>query len=237
MKAEDSREVLIFPELFNGESVTAFFTGKEPGVETEKIARIGGIDKGSIYTPIQQHTSEIIIVGSDPSPVVADAVLTEREGLMIGIHVADCVPILLYDRGRHLIGAVHAGWRGTASGILMKTIKTMVEKFSSIPSNILVAMGPSIRWCCYGVGLEVVEAVEKTTGPGEYIIQRDGKFCLDLPSANQHQAAIMGIKPENIWISGICTYCEHERFYSYRFSKDRGRQGGFIVMVSHICPR
>lgn len=233
VKDDKGSEVLIFPELFNQQPVRAFFTGKDPGIEPKKVSRIGGIDEEAIYTPVQQHTSEIIIVGSDLSPVVADAVLTEREGLMIGIHVADCVPILLYDKKKHFIGAVHAGWRGTSAGILIKTIKTMVEEFSSEPSDILLAMGPSIRWCCYGVGQEVVEAVEGATGTGEYVLFRDGKYCLDLPSANMHQAIRMGVRPENIWISGICTYCEHERFYSYRFSRDKGRQGGFIVMFDN----
>lgn len=222
-------EIIITPDIFKEEPVRAFFTGKEPGVDPDKIAKIGGLSRESLYTPIQQHTSEVIIIDSDLTPHVADAVITDIEGLIIGIHVADCVPVLLYDRRKKVIGAVHAGWRGTAAGILLKAIEAMKERFSSNPSDILVALGPSIRWCCYGVGYEVIEAVEKVTGDGEYILQRDGKFCLDLPSANRYQALKMGVLHENIWISEICTYCEHERFYSYRFSKDGGRQGGFIV--------
>ncbi|MFN3396855.1 MAG: peptidoglycan editing factor PgeF [Thermodesulfovibrionales bacterium] len=222
-------EVIITPELFEKEPVRAFFTGKKPGVDPDKIAKIGGIKKESLYTPIQKHTSEVIIVDPATNPAVADAVLTEKEGLMLGIHIADCVPILLYDKKKGVIGAVHAGWRGTASRILMKTIETMEERFSSDPSDILIAMGPSIRWCCYGVGYEVIEAVEKVTGEGEYMLQRDGKYCLDLPSANKYQALKAGIVPDHVWISNLCTYCEHERFYSFRFSKDGGRQGGFIV--------
>lgn len=222
-------EVIITPELFEKEHVRAFFTGREPGVNRDKIARIGGIKKESLYTPIQRHTSEVTIIDSVKAPVVADAVLTEKKGLMLGIHVADCVPILLYDKRIGVIGAVHAGWRGTATGILMNTIKIMTERFSSNPSDILVALGPSIRWCCYGVGYDVKEAVEEVTGEGEYILYRDGKYCLDLPSANKYQALKMGILLQNIWVSEVCTYCDHERFYSYRFSKDSGRQGGFII--------
>lgn len=222
-------EVIITPELFEKEPVRAFFTGKEPGVDPDKIAKIGGIKKGSLYTPIQKHTAEVIIIDSATNPVVADAVLTDREGLMLGIHVADCVPILLYDKKKGVIGAVHAGWRGTAAGVLIKAIEAMGERFSSDPSDILMAMGPSIRWCCYGVGYEVIEAVGMMTGEGEYVLQRDGRYCLDLPSANRCQALKMGMLPQNIWVSGICTYCEHERFFSYRLSKDGGRQGGFII--------
>ena len=227
--------VVIFPELFEKEPVRAFFTGKEIGIDPEKVVRISGINKGHLYTPIQQHTSGVIIIDSDLTPQVADAVLTDRDGLIIGIHVADCVPILLYDRKRRVIGAVHAGWRGTAAGILMKAIEAMGERFSSDPSDVLMAMGPSIRWCCYSVGSDVIESVERTTGNGDYILRRDDKYCLDLPSANKYQALRMGIPPNNIWISEICTYCEPGRFYSYRFSKDGGRQGGFIVKMPENC--
>lgn len=223
-------ETVIFPDLPLGELVQAFFTGKEPGVDSEKVTKIASVNKGSLYLPIQKHTSRIVILESDLSPVLADAVLTQREGIMIGVQVADCVPILLYDRNKQVIGAVHAGWRGTASGILMKTIETMIDRFSSKPSDIILAMGPSIRWCCYDVGYEVIEGVSKVTGQGEYVLQRDNRYYLDLPSANRHQAIKMGLRVKNIWVSGICTYCEHERFYSYRFSKDGGRQGGYIVL-------
>lgn len=224
------QETLIFPHIFNPKPVKAFFTGKIPGVDPEAISFYAGVGKNSIYTPIQKHTSEIIVLDSDLLPLVGDAVLTRREGLVIGIHVADCVPILLYDRNKKVIGAVHAGWRGTAGAILMKTIRIMIERFSSEPADILIALGPSIRWCCYGVGYDVIEAIKGVTGDGEYVMQRDDKYYLDLPSANRYQAFKMGVLPENIWISGICTHCEHERFYSYRSSRDRGRQGGFIVL-------
>lgn len=220
--------MVIFPEILSGSRVLAFFTSKKPGIEG--IERIGGINKGSLYLPIQKHTSRIVILESDLSPVLADAVLTQREGIMIGVEVADCVPILLYDRNKQVIGAVHAGWRGTASGILMKTIETMIDRFSSKPSDIILAIGPSIKWCCYDVGYEVIEGVVKVTGKGEYVLQRDDRYYLDLPSANRYQAIKMGVRVENIWVSGICTYCEHERFYSYRFSKDGRRQGGYIVL-------
>jgi len=224
-------KVLIFPEIFEGDPVKAFFTGKEPGADLARVADIGRIKKELIYTPIQRHTSEVIIIGSEPlpPPLIGDAVITGRKGIMLGIQVADCVPVLLFDRVKRVISAVHAGWRGTASGILIKTIMTMKERFSCNPLDLVIAMGPSIRWCCYKVGSEVIEAVTRITGEGEYILQRDVQYCLDLPSANRQQALKMGVPGENIWISEFCTFCEHERFYSYRFSKaETGRQGGFI---------
>jgi len=165
-------------------------------------------------------------------PRIGDAVITDRQGVLIGVQGADCVPILLYDRRTHATAAVHAGWRGTAAEIMKKTIGAMGERFSSSPSDITMAVGPAIRWCCYGVGYEVIDAVRKVTGAGDYFIVRADKYCLDLPAANRYQALSAGVLPENIWMSDDCTFCRSERYYSYRFAKGpTGRQGGFIGVV------
>jgi hypothetical protein len=159
-------------------------------------------------------------------------VITDRKGVVIGVQGADCVPILLHDRRTGATGAVHSGWRGTAAEILKKTIGAMGGRFSSSPSDITIAIGPAIRWCCYGVGYEVIEAVKKATGAGDYFMMKGEKYCLDLPMANRYQAVAAGVLPENIWMSEDCTFCLPEKYYSYRFAKGpTGRQGGFIVVV------
>ena len=135
----------------------------------------------------------MLVLDSDLSPRIADAVITGHKGILLGIQVADCVPVLLYDVKRNVIGVVHAGWRGTAASILKKTIETMRERFSSFPIDIKIAIGPSIRWCCYHVGYDVLESVEKATGNGEYHINRGGAYCLDLASANKYQAVSAGV--------------------------------------------
>jgi copper oxidase (laccase) domain-containing protein len=107
----------------------------------------------------------------------------------------------------------------------------MAQRHRSLPGDILIAIGPAIRWCCYKVGGEVLEAVAKETGKGRYHLERDGTLCLDLPSANWQQAVSVKIPGENIWLSEECTYCYPDKFYSYRYSKGpTGRQGGFIGM-------
>ena len=224
-------ETLIFPQIF-GRHVTAFFTGKSPGADPEGISRAASIDNQKIYLPTQKHTDKVLVLDSDLSPRIADAVITSNKGILLGIQVADCVPVLLYDVKRNVIGVVHAGWRGTAASILKKTIETMRERFSSFPIDIKIAIGPSIRWCCYHVGYDVLESVEKATGIGEYHINRGGAYCLDLASANKYQAVSAGVPKENIWVSDECTYCHPDKFYSYRFAKGTtGRQGGFIGII------
>lgn len=220
-------ETIISAEIF-GKKTKAFFTGKNPGADMDKIACIASVDKRHIYMPVQRHTDKVIILDSDMEPRVGDAVVTRRKDVLIGIQAADCTPILLYDAKTGCIGAVHAGWRGTAGGIIKNAINEMANFYSS-PSDILVAVGPCIRWCCYHVGYEVIEAVEKMTGEGNYVTERGGQYCLDLPSANKCQAMAMGVLPENIWMSEECTYCLPDKYYSYRYAKgSTGRQAGFI---------
>ena len=237
---------LIFPDIFNGDvnsgrkpgqgffsnGVKAFFTTKSIGMNVKKMSNFLSIKKEDIYFPIQQHTDKILVIKSDLKPEIADAVITQRKGILIGIQVADCVPVLLFDRRRSVIGAVHAGWRGTVSGIVKKTVTLMGEHFSSSPGDILVALGPSIRWGCYKVGIEVKDAIYKATGEGKYFSQNDEGYYVDLSSANRYQALSMGISEENIWLSDECTYCNPDEYYSYRYDKGlKGAQGGFIGIL------
>lgn len=210
----------------------ACFTGKNPGADPENIATLYGISGDHIYLPIQKHTDKVAVIEASLEPVIADAVITRQKGLLVGVQVADCVPILLCDPKKQVVGAVHAGWRGTAETILKKTIHTFCERFFSDPADILVAIGPSIRQCCYEVDGEVIRAVFHATGDGAYFRNKGEKHCLDLASANQLQALAMGVPEGNIWISDDCTFCSPEKFFSYRFAKGTaGRQAGFIGIV------
>lgn len=221
---------ILHPENFRGR-VTAFFTGKNPGASIKEISRITNIGESNIYLPIQKHTDKVIVLGSDLGPMIGDAVITKNKGMIIGVQVADCVPVLLFDRKREVIGAVHAGWRGTAEAVLIKTIRMMNSRFSSDPEDILVAMGPSVKRCCYEVDNNVARAVGKATGKGDYVRQKGAKSYLDLPAANRYQALSEGIKGENVWITPDCTFCNPDRYCSYRYAKGPTcRQGGFICM-------
>ena len=219
---------VIFPEML-GTSVMAFFTKKHLGVNVDEICRVFSIERDKVYLPIQKHTDTIQVVSSGLETKIADSVLTQRKGILIGVQVADCVPVLCYDSKKILAGAMHAGWRGTASQIVKKTLACMINEFGSSPEDIKIAFGPSIRWCCYHVGIEVKEAIYEATGEGNYYLQQDGKYCIDLALANHYQAISMGIPEENIWISQECTYCNPEDYHSYRYEKTyKGAQGGFI---------
>lgn len=219
------KENLIIPPNINSHRVKALFTTRA----INDPLSLDNVD--SVYLPIQRHTSKVHILRDELRPVIADSVITDRKGILIGVRVADCVPILLYDRDRGIIGAVHAGWRGTAKEILKRTIEVMSNMFMSSTENILVAIGPSIKGCCYEVGNDVIESIQKITGEGLYHRNYNGKFYIDLSMVNMIHALSSGIPERNIWRSEECTFCNPMRFFSYRHAKGSiGRQGGFIGM-------
>lgn len=219
---------LIFPDIFK-KHITAFFTYKIPGSDLNKISSMLKIKSSNIFMPIQNHTDKIILIESSLEPRIADAVITNEKDILIGVQTADCVPILLYEKEKGIIGAVHAGWRGTAKGVIKKTIHTMIDRFYCASEKILVAMGPSIKMCCYNVDYNVFHDVKMASGEGEHYILKDGKYYLDLPNANKYQAMSEGVRESNIWISDECTFCHPDKLFSYRYAKgSTGRQGGFI---------
>ncbi len=225
---------MIEPPNLNGPNVRAFFTTRKFSDNADFVSALMkhcDLSKDSIYLPVQKHTSRIHVLDRDSGPVVADAVITRRKNILIGIVVADCVPILLYDRKNEAIGAVHAGWRGTAQQIMKETVHAMCSHFDSKPRDILVSIGPSIRQCCYEVGEDVQSKILEATGEGGYYSTENSRYRIDLASANKNQACETGISESNIWQSEDCTFCNPRRYYSYRYEKGiRGRQGGVIGM-------
>lgn len=212
--------------------VMAFFSTKTlSDISIERLLLDELCIEAHVYIPIQKHTDKVHVLGSDMERVVADAVITSNKNVMIGIKVADCVPILLFDKKAGVAGAVHAGWRGTSAGILKRTIEMMQSEFGSLPEDIMAAIGPSIKGCSYEVDDNVMKAVRSASGDGGYIKEAGEKYFIDLAHANRLQAISSGIPEDNIWLSDECTFCNSEKFHSYRYSGEKaGRQGGFIMM-------
>jgi len=215
------------PEIFEGHQIKALFTKKIQNPEDFRKCL-----PFKFYTPIQKHTDNIQILNSYTEPIIADAVITDKRNLFIAIKTTDCLPVLIFDPINKVIGAVHAGWRGTARGILKKTINKMKEIYGCDSKNLLIAFGPYIKGCCYEVGDEVIEEIKKETPEEEYIFRINGKKHIDIGIANFIHALSVGVKKENIWISKDCTYCKHDEYASYRFhGKKAGRQYGIIGML------
>jgi YfiH family protein len=155
-----------------------------------------------------------------------DALVTDQKGVMLGVLTADCVPILIYDPVRGVVAVVHAGWRGTKAQIAAKTVGKMQEVYGCDPADIIAGIAPAIGQCCYEVGEEVAKHFFDM--PKGYI-PRGEKYMLDLPFINKTQLMGAGLKEEHIELSGICTACEIERFFSYR--KEQGCSGRFMSLI------
>lgn len=216
------------------------------GDEEDRVACNWEIFAGAFRIPpsqffmIRQIHGDRVLVVEDPMdknpsslPVQCDAVITASSHVAIGIKTADCVPILLADRVRRIIGAVHAGWRGTVLNIAAKSIRVMKERFSSRPEDILAVIGPAVGPCCYQVDEKVFSSL-KGDRDWESAFQRcaeDGRWMLDLTLANRRQMLKMDLPPENISSVGICTSCRTDLFFSHRAEKGgTGRQLNFIVL-------
>jgi len=165
--------------------------------------------------------------GLDDAIESCDALITNIPNVVLSILTADCVPILLYDTQNHAIAAIHAGWKGTKTQITQQTVKKMQEVFGTEPSHIIAGMAPSIGRCCYEVGEDVAKHFFDMP---EGYTQVKNKYMLDLPYINQRQLLQAGILEKNIEMSGICTACHTERFFSYR--KEEDCSGRFMSMIA-----
>jgi len=161
-----------------------------------------------------------------------DAMVTNKNGICLVTQAADCVPILFFDPVKKAIGAAHAGWKGTIAKISAEVVKAFIVEFGSNPSDIVVGIGPSIGSCCYEVGEEVVAMVKDAFTTTEGLISVNTKFSkpvFDLWEANRRTLTEVGIKPENIELTGLCTKCQNDLFFSAR-AGDKGRFGAFIML-------
>ena len=159
--------------------------------------------------------------------IEADAAVSSEKGTVLNILTADCLPILFYDPIVSVIGAAHAGWKGSASMIAVKTISEM-EKLGSKKENIHIAIGPGIGACCYEVGEEVALHFSEYQEALQSMPEK--KYMLDLAIVNKIELISAGIPESNIELSNICTSCNNEKFFSYR--REKGCSGRFISFIA-----
>ena len=173
-------------------------------------AKIGIVDAGFIAQSEENKQETLHGV---------DALITREPGYCICISTADCVPILLYDKKHQIVAAVHAGWRGTVKSILGLTLERMRTMYGTEGPDVIACIGPSISLESFEVGDEVYE-VFRTNGFDMGRIatfkKESGKHHLDLWEANRLQLLDFGVPTEQIEVSGICTYMQHETFFSAR---------------------
>jgi polyphenol oxidase len=201
-----------------------------------------------LITLHQIHSDIIRCIDSIPEePLSGDGMITATPGLLLAIQTADCLPVILVDPKRHVVGVFHAGWRGTLKRIVEKGVGEMHRSFCSRPRDLKAAIGPGIQGCCYNVGEEVRTKFESqfeygaslfrevkdsdpvrekypllfltARAPGHGILPP--KIFLDLVEANRQQLRAAGVPTKNIESSPLCTSCHPDLLFSYRAEKGK----------------
>jgi YfiH family protein len=160
----------------------------------------------------------------------ADIILTDRPGVTLMMRFADCVPVLLHDPIRKVVGIAHAGWMGTVRGAYSAAVDAMQTRFGSSPADIRAGIGPSIGSDHYAVGPDVVARVRQAFGEraSSLLVERAGAVHFDLWAANRQaleQAGVMQIE-----VAGLCTACHTDDWFSHR--AERGRTGRFGAIIA-----
>ena len=193
------------------------FTWLEHGFGTRHSPDFTG--DARLATVRQVHSDVCVAARGRTGPMgEGDAVLENAPGHLAGVKTADCLPILLVDEENRAVAAVHAGWRGTASGIVRAALGKMREEFGTRLTHVHAAIGPGIGKCCYEVGPEVAAKFGAT-----------GRAKIDLAEANRRLLLEAGVPGEQIHTAGLCTMCGVGEFYSYR--RDKERAGRMLSVV------
>lgn len=170
----------------------------------------------------QVHGNRVVCVDdTTKTPPQCDAMISNTKGLGLCVMAADCIPLLFYDEVTQSIGVAHAGRAGSVLHVSTQTVRAMQDNFGVNPSHLEVFMGPSIKACCYEVGLEATKGLQSVM---DY---RQGRYFLDLRQSNKDELLTLGVLENNIVDEALCTCCE-TGYFSYRRDKITGRFVGVI---------
>jgi YfiH family protein len=204
----------------------------------------------------QIHSAIVHAVSrSEPEPLTGDGLITNVLGLLLAIKTADCVPVVIADTKRRVVGAFHAGWKGTVARIVEKGVGEMRRQFGSVPCDLRAAIGPCIRRCCYQVGAEVRAEFETQFSYADRLFEEvfdsnaihvrypllfmnqrapghgdlGPEIHLDLVAANQRQLEEAGVRQEHISVIDGCTGCDTTHFFSHR--AEFGKTGRMMAVI------
>lgn len=161
-----------------------------------------------------------------------DGMVVKKKGVVLTVRTADCLPIIFVDKTSGLMGISHQGWRGSLKRMVVKMIDEMIKRGGK-KENILVAIGPGIGTCCYNINEDrYYQFLEEFDGYSDKIFQvRKGKRYLNLMLFNYLLLIDHGIKKENIDFFPFCTYCDKQRFFSYRRDYKKNNYGEMFSFV------
>ena len=207
------------------------------------VASSQGFNADDIMSLWQIHSDKIIVVDKTIAENrlyyklgEADALITNVKGVLLSVRVADCVPILLYDSINGVVGAIHAGWRGTFMQIGAKTVKHMNYFYGTNPVNIKAAIGAAIGVCCYEVDKNFHKHFYKEYGKiidAFFLLKHGEKPYCNLTEMNKSFLIKAGVPEQNIEVSNLCTMCNPGLFYSHRRSGEK--RGTMAALIGMKC--
>ncbi len=193
------------------------------------LAQSCGFRSDSLRTVSQVHGDRVVEAASPGgSGGEADALWTGELGIAVGVRTADCVPILLADPVGRRVAAVHSGWRGTVARVSARAVEALAQK-GTRPADLVAAIGPSIRACCYRVSTDLAQRFADF-GPG-VVIEEGGGVHLDLAIAVRASLVACGVAADRIDLLPDCTSCDPARFFSHR--RDLGVTGRHLSFA--VC--
>ncbi|PID74116.1 MAG: multicopper polyphenol oxidase [Desulfobacterales bacterium] len=204
--------------------------GDDPACVRENRLRVqAAMGNDRLFFIRQVHgTGVAVIRKNDPVPEEApeaDAVITNRRNLNLVIQTADCQPVLLYDPKRRAAGAVHAGWRGSVADIAGVTVGEMKRVFGTDPADLAACIGPSL-------GPRRAEFRNwRTEIPARYHHCGNAENLFDFWAISQEQMEAAGVRAGRIFVSGLCTSCRTDLFFSYRGEHITGRMASVIALI------
>ena len=199
----------------------------EPGASAAEIEnrrrflRTFNIPLTETVAPALKHTTAVAQVSaSDRGNVIpnVDALVTGDSKVFLTATGADCFPVFFFDPKNHAVGLAHAGWRGIVGGIVPNTINAMVHNFGSDPRQILAAVGPGIQQHHFEIKADAVESFAEYPN---FLLQTEGTMVVDLSGILIFQLKQAGLLAANIYVSPHCTYCEVDKYFSFRRDKPK----------------
>ena len=225
------------PLNFNGRKIDNETINGQYNIIQEKL----GYKFRKIIKPNQRHTNVVKKIDiSNINDVFdnVDGLITDIKGIALVTSLADCQGILLYDKKKKVIGNIHSGWKGTLNKIIINAINMMIKEYNSSISDIKVFFSPSILKCCFEVDEDIKNDflnkfsninINKYITKGN-LIKGKQKYLIDTIGININIIEAIGILPENITTSDICTKCNNNLYHSHRADSDT--DGRNILLIS-----
>ena len=217
---------------------------------------LGLVTLRQIHSSLIRRVSakDILEIGM-PAMLKGDGLMSDEPGVLLGIQTADCIPVLVADRKQRAVAAFHAGWRGTLARIVENGVGRMRLEFGSRPQDLVASIGPGIGQCCYAVGEEVRQQFDSQFSYAQELFREvydadpirqkypmlfltarapghsdlGPATHLDLAEANRRQLLAAGLRTGAIFLTGQCTGCRTDRFFSHRI--ERGFTGRMMSVI------